>query len=161
MCPPRATTDRQARRGTRIHNAETPPRGLCASVRVPAQRCARAQSCQRRAHTYTSHTCTHDSPWALDTQADGPGDRCEGVQRPGPQPLLSWATRSSGLPRAPAPSALRAPPPHSAAAPAGQPSLGSGPAQLSRPARENEQGRGRSRRPRAEESALRSGRPGP
>lgn len=47
-------------------------------MRVPVQRCARAQSCQCRVHTYASHTCTHDSPWALDTQADTQADSAQG-----------------------------------------------------------------------------------
>lgn len=93
---------------------------------------------------HLAHLHSRVSLWAPDVQADaGPGDRRNHSF------LGLLPARDSPRHRAPPPPALRAPPPQPASAPAGQPSLGSGPAQLSLPARENEQGWGRNRRPRA------------
>ena len=110
-----------------------PPGAICA--------CAHAETGVHacRMHKETSHTRTHAQP-----RADGPRDRPQGVQRPGPQPLLSVATPRPGLPPPPS-----APPPPAAVRvlPAGQPSARSGlRASLHLPegsARGSEQGRGR------------------
>lgn len=83
---------------------QCPHEGMGAFVQVPVQRQrqrhTRAQSCQQTMLLHTSHTCTRDSLSGRRT--------CKQTAAPRPpQPLLSWATPSTGLP----PPLPRPPPP--------------------------------------------------